>query len=68
MSILSRLRSMARQVEEFNNDEDGMETIQVVMLLGLAAVVAVLLFVFWKKIRGWFKGQEQKFDQDSKDI
>jgi len=62
MSFLSPIRSLARKVKEFDDDEEGMETIQVVMLLGLAAVVAVLIFAFWGKIKKWFTKKEGDFE------
>jgi hypothetical protein len=68
MSLLAPIRSRARKVKEFDDDEEGMETIQVVMLLGLAAVVAVLIFVFWKKIKTWFKGRDSEFDSGAQGI
>lgn len=62
MSLLSPVKSLARKVKEFDDDEEGMETIQVVMLLGLAAVVAVLIFAFWGKIKKWFGKKESDFE------
>jgi hypothetical protein len=65
MSLLAPFRALSRKVREFDDDEEGMETIQVVMLLGLAAVVAVLIFAFWKDIKEWFNKQRDKFKSDA---
>ena len=65
MTLANPFRSAARKARAFHDDEEGMETIQVVMLLGLAAVVAVLIFAFWKDIKEWFTKQRQKFKSDA---
>ena len=65
MSLLAPFRAVGRKFRDFDDDEEGMETIQVVMLLGLAAVVAVLIFAFWKDIKEWFKKQRDKFKSDA---
>ena len=46
-------------VRAFHEDEDGMETLQVVMIVGIAAVILIALKVWWKDIKGWV-GKKEK--------
>lgn len=43
-------------VKAFHDDEDGMETIQVVIIVAIAAIVLVALLKFWDAIKEWVKG------------
>ena len=40
----------------FHEDEEGMETIQVVMIVAIAAVVLIAVKVFWGQIKEWVNG------------
>jgi len=42
-------------VRSFHEDEDGMEAIQVIMIVAIAAVVLALLKTTWPSIQSWFK-------------
>ena len=55
--IRETLRQVANQVRQFNNDEDGIESIQVVMILALGAVVMVAAWAFWDQISTWASGK-----------
>jgi Flp pilus assembly pilin Flp len=44
------------QLARFHRDEDGIEAIQVVMILAFGAVVLVAAWAFWDKISGWASG------------
>jgi len=39
----------------FHEDEDGMETLQIVMIVGIAAIILIFTLAFWDKIKGWVK-------------
>ena len=42
-------------MRKFHDDEEGMETLQVVMILAISAIVAVFIFTMWDKISAWAK-------------
>jgi len=44
------------QIRKFDQDEDGIESIQVVMILAFAAVVMVAAWAFWDQIKSWADG------------
>jgi hypothetical protein len=48
LSVLANLKA-------FHNDEDGIETMQVVMILGIAAIVLLVLWNFFPGIKKWVK-------------
>ena len=51
-------------LRKFHSNEDGMETLQVVMILGIAAVIAVALYAFGKQI--WDMVKELIVGKDGK--
>jgi Flp pilus assembly pilin Flp len=40
----------------FHEDEDGMEAVQVIMIVAIAAVVLAALKMAWPSIKQWFSG------------
>jgi len=48
----------------FHEDEDGMETLQVVMIAGISAVILLVLVAFWKDIKGWVTKTFSKTKQE----
>lgn len=50
-------QSVRDSLQAFHDDEDGMETLQVVMIVGIAAVILLVLITQWKKIQKWFGGK-----------
>jgi hypothetical protein len=44
-----------RTVREFHNDEAGLEALQVVMILAVAAVALIAVKTQWNNISQWFK-------------
>jgi len=52
---LLRHNPLVRSLRALHEDEDGIETIQVVMILGIAAVVLIVLWNFFPGIRKWVK-------------
>ena len=40
----------------FHDDEGGMETMQIVMIIAVAAIVLLTVRSFWDEIKGWAQG------------
>jgi len=55
-TLKSQLTALVNQVRNFEQDEDGIESIQVVMILAFGAVVMVAAWAFWDQIKGWATG------------
>lgn len=55
--IRNTLQQVATRIRQFDNDEDGIESIQVVMILAFGAVVMVAAWAFWDQISGWASGK-----------
>jgi Flp pilus assembly pilin Flp len=53
---MSELARKMDALKAFHNDEDGLETVQVVMIIAIAAVVLIALIKFWDEIKTWVKG------------
>jgi hypothetical protein len=51
--MLTRIKSA---ISKFHNDEAGLEALQVVMILAIAALCLVILKAYWNTIKDWFKG------------
>jgi len=53
--------------KKLHNDEEGIETIQVVMILAVAAIALALVKLNWQSISTWFKtsteGQTKEWDK-----
>jgi hypothetical protein len=65
MTTLSTLqRRAAEWWKSFDEDEEGMEALQVVIIVAVAAVViAILYFIFTSLIYPWFKGEVSNVTQ-----
>jgi Flp pilus assembly pilin Flp len=59
------MSNVKTSVAEFWNDEDGMETLQTVMIAGVAAVITIVIIAFWSKIKTWAKDLLQQVQDDS---
>ncbi|MFO1019418.1 MAG: hypothetical protein U0903_01770 [Planctomycetales bacterium] len=55
-TLKSKLNDQMNNLRKFNSDEDGIESIQVVMILAFGAVVMVAAWAFWDQIKGWATG------------
>jgi hypothetical protein len=54
--MMKKVRSLCRSVREFQEDESGMEAIQVVAIVALAALVLIFVkTVLWPMIEKWAK-------------
>lgn len=45
---------LKKELGQFHPDEEGIEAIQVVMILAIAAVALLLIKSAWPTIRSWF--------------
>jgi hypothetical protein len=43
-------------LKRFHQDEDGIETLQIVMIVGVAVVILLVIVVFWEQVQTWFSG------------
>ena len=48
--------SLAESWRQFHEDEAGIETVEVVLILGIGAIVMLVVWKWWEKIRDWVKG------------
>ena len=44
-------------VRQFNNDEDGIEALQVVMIVAIAAIVLIAVMTVGQEVMTWAKGK-----------
>lgn len=47
-------KSLQSKLNNFHQDEAGLEALQVVMILAVAAVALIVVKTQWDKIRDWF--------------
>ena len=50
MKLMNRL---ATSVKRFHNEEKGMEALQVVLIIAVAAVIMAFFVRFWPDVRDW---------------
>ena len=43
-----------RELVRFHRDERGMETLQVVMVTAVAAIIVAFMQRFWPRVKAWF--------------
>lgn len=55
-TLQAKFQNFVESVKSFDRDEDGIESIQVVMILAFGAVVMVAAWAFWDQIKGWASG------------
>ena len=56
MSIFETPQDLRGRLRAFHDDEEGMEALQVVMIVAISAVVLILLKTFFTEIKTWAKG------------
>jgi len=61
-NLISQLNSSVRK---FHNDEEGMETLQVVLIIALAAIAGVAVYQFGGKSVEWCNKQLGSLFEDS---
>lgn len=50
------MSSIKNALRQFHNDEDGVEQMNVIMILAVAALVLMAIWVFWGQIKAWWEG------------
>jgi hypothetical protein len=46
--------------QRLRDDEEGLETLQTVMIVAVAAIILALLKETWPRIKGWFRSSVQQ--------
>lgn len=54
-----------RRLRVFHEGEDGIETLNVVMIVGVSALILAVVVAAWPTIREWFGGGIKKVTKDS---
>lgn len=57
------MSSLFRKLRRIHNDEQGMEALQVVMIIALAAVVLFFIRNYWTTIQTWLNGATTNITQ-----
>lgn len=60
------LKKIMKSVDEFNNEEDGIEAVQVIMIVAIAAIVLIAVMTVGQEVLDWLK--EKWKDLKGKDI
>jgi membrane protein YdbS with pleckstrin-like domain len=50
---MKALTSLRQRISRFNSDERGMETLQVVLIVAVAAIILALIVNQWPNIKSW---------------
>jgi hypothetical protein len=53
MQNASHTRNPWKALRSFHEDEDGLETLQVVMIIAVAAIALIAVKTFWEDIKEW---------------
>ena len=48
------MKSLKNTLARIHQDERGMETLQTVMLIAVAAIVLLFVKMYWEDIKDWF--------------
>ncbi|MCC9608589.1 hypothetical protein LOC68_09510 [Blastopirellula sp. JC732] len=54
------LTQMKSAVDKFHNDEDGIEALQVVMIVALAAIILIAFMTLGDKVIQWMQERVQE--------
>jgi hypothetical protein len=52
---MSKLYNLTKSLKKFHNDERGLEALQVVMIIAVAAIVMLLVKNNYDKLKGWME-------------
>lgn len=55
---------MLKSLKKIHKDESGLETLQVVAILAVAAIILAVIKFFWKDIKTWFDGETKDTTKD----
>jgi hypothetical protein len=50
-------------LKKLHRDEEGLETLQVVLIVGVAALILAALKLFWPALRDWSKKSVEDTEQ-----
>lgn len=65
MSKELRKSGLGASLRAFHEDEAGMETLQIVMIVGIAAIILIALKISWKdKIEPWLRDKLDKVKEE----
>ena len=53
---MSQIAALKQSIRRFHDNEAGLEALQVVMIVAIAAVCLIIVNNFWEDIRAWFNG------------
>jgi Flp pilus assembly pilin Flp len=48
------MRDLTKSLRAFHEDEEGMEALQIVMIVAMAAVCLIAIVKFWPTVKTWF--------------
>jgi hypothetical protein len=51
-------------LKKLHNDEEGLEALQVVIILAIAAIIIALVKIFWGTIKSWFQDSTKDTTKD----
>ena len=54
---MSQFAAAKNAIKKFHSDEAGLEALQVVMILAVAAVALIVVKTKWSSIKTWFNSQ-----------
>jgi hypothetical protein len=43
-----------RRLRSFHRDEKGLEALQVILIVAIAAIILALLKAYWQDVKNWF--------------
>ena len=52
----AKMRRLQNSIVRFHQDEEGLEALQVVMIIAVAAIMLLFIKMNWGKIKDWFSG------------
>jgi len=53
--IKNRLSAAKTGLKKFDRDEKGLEALQVILIIAIAAIILALLKTYWQEVKTWFK-------------
>lgn len=54
---MKSLTNLKQAAAKFHNDEDGLEALQIVMIIAIAALVLIAIKNKWPEVRDWMNEQ-----------
>ena len=54
-SIKNRAKAAKNGLLKFHRDEKGLEALQVILIVAVAAVILTFLKIYWQDVKAWFK-------------